>query len=81
MVANAARRDKERKCSELVEGLRCKLVVVAIETGGRAILLRTWPGLSHAKLLQCCNVLLFWPGDGVGRACFQFLVVAHSPVP
>ena len=28
-------RDKERKCSELVEGLRCKLVVVAIETGGR----------------------------------------------
>ena len=34
-VANAARRDKERKHSELVEGLRCKLVVVAIETGGR----------------------------------------------
>ena len=35
VVANAARRDKERKYAELVEGLRCKLVVVAIETGGR----------------------------------------------
>ena len=34
-VANAARRDKERKYAELVEGRRCKLVVVAIETGGR----------------------------------------------
>ena len=34
-VADAARRDKETKYSELVDGQRCHLVVVAIETGGR----------------------------------------------
>ena len=34
-VADAARRDKETKYSELVNGQRCHLVVVAIETGGR----------------------------------------------
>ena len=34
-VAGAARRDKETKYSELVDGQRSHLVVVAIETGGR----------------------------------------------
>ena len=34
-VADAARKDKETKYSELVNGQRCHLVVVAIETGGR----------------------------------------------
>ena len=31
----AARADKERKYSELLNGDRCRLVVVALETGGR----------------------------------------------
>ena len=30
-----ARADKERKCSELVNGDRCGLVVVGVEIGGR----------------------------------------------
>ena len=30
-----ARRDKERKYGELLEGDRCHLVVVGVETGGR----------------------------------------------
>ena len=34
-VLHRARRDKETKYAELVEGERCRLVVVPIETGGR----------------------------------------------
>ena len=34
-VLEKARRDKEAKYAELVNGARCHLVVVAIETGGR----------------------------------------------
>ena len=34
-VLYRARRDKERKYQELVAGNRCRLVVVALETGGR----------------------------------------------
>ena len=34
-VLHRARRDKERKYQELVAGDRCRLVVVALETGGR----------------------------------------------
>ena len=34
-VLHRARRDKERKYHELVEGERCRLIVVALETGGR----------------------------------------------
>ena len=34
-VLARARPDKERKCAELLQGDRCHLVVVAIETGGR----------------------------------------------
>ena len=30
-----ARVDKERTCSELLRGDRCRLVVVTLETGGR----------------------------------------------
>ena len=85
-VANAARRDKERKYAELVEGRRCKFVVVAIETGGRwsAEACNFVENLAWAKSREVVPVLhrsVFWPGDGGGRACFQFLVVAHSPVP
>ena len=34
-VALAVRRDKEDKYPELVSARRCRLVVVALETGGR----------------------------------------------
>ena len=34
-VFHRARRDKERKFHELVEGERCRLIVVSLETGGR----------------------------------------------
>ena len=34
-VLTQARRDKEVKCSELVAAERCRLVVIALETGGR----------------------------------------------
>ena len=34
-VLHRARRDKEAKYWELLEGSRCHLVVVALETGGR----------------------------------------------
>ena len=35
VVAFRARADKERAYPDLVEGRRCKLVVLAVETGGR----------------------------------------------
>ena len=35
VILSEARRDKERRYPELVAGRRCRLVVVAIETGGR----------------------------------------------
>ena len=35
IACNGARVDKERKYGELTEGNRCRLVVVALETGGR----------------------------------------------
>ena len=34
-VLTRAREDKERKCAELLESERCRLVVVALEMGGR----------------------------------------------
>ena len=34
-MASRARRDKEHKYAELLQGDRCRLVVVGIETGGR----------------------------------------------
>ena len=35
VILSEARQDKERRCPELVAGRRCRLVVVAIETGGQ----------------------------------------------
>ena len=35
IACNGARVDKERKYGELTKGNRCRLVVVALETGGR----------------------------------------------
>ena len=61
-------------------------MVVAIETGGRwsAEACNFVENLAWAKSREVVPVLhrsAFLAWDGGGRACFQFLVVAHSPVP
>ena len=50
-TCNAARVEKERKYGELTEGNRCRLVVVALETGGRwsAATLQFVESLAHAR--------------------------------
>ena len=49
----------------------------------RIVQFRREPGLGEVtrSYSSVYNVLLFWPGDGGGCACFQCLFVAHSLVP
>ena len=69
----AARADKGRKYSELLHGDKCRLVVVALETGGRWSLeaVDFIERLAMARALDApptCNGQLFCPGGAVGLA-------------
>ena len=64
----AAGADKERKYSELLHGDKCRLVVVALETGGRwSLEANGWRCLrpTHHPI---CNGQFFSPGGAVGLA-------------
>ena len=63
IVCMAARADKERKCSELLYGDRCRLVVVALST-----LSNGWRWPAPATHHPICNGQLFCPGGAVGLA-------------
>ena len=63
IVCMAARADEELKYSELLRGEKCRLVVVALETGGRWSLL----AVDFIERLVC-NVRLFSLGDAGGPA-------------
>ena len=81
VTLDRARLDKERKYHELLDGGRCHLVVVGLETGGRwsdealhfietLVVPETW--------FPCCVVQRSWDGVGDGSACCKSPAAAHS---
>ena len=85
VVCTRAREDKETKYSELLRGDRCRLVVVALETGGDGarrpfsswrVWLPSGPGMLH---LQCSTPPSWRDGDG-GFGCCQCHALVPSPV-
>ena len=70
----AARQQKEAKYRELLEGHRCSLIVVGVETGGRfgQEAVDFMDSLAAAKARDpraFCIGQLTWRGDGVGCGC------------
>ena len=75
-VLHRARRDKETKYAELVEGDRCRLVVVPIGTGGRSggkTIRSVWLQVVLVRLFPSCSGPRSWLGGGGGPACWLHL--------
>ena len=80
-----AREDKERKYPELLRDDRCRLVVLALETGGRwseeaGSSWRVWLCLGLERYHPLCNTLRHSHGDEGGPGCSLCLAHGHSRV-
>ena len=62
-VQSQARLDKEQKHLELLKSGRCRLVIVACDTGGK------WNDEAPPKNHRSCATMTLWRGREGGREC------------